>query len=417
MEKRKKIQHGFMVLLACFLIQAIVFGVASNIHPQFLGYIVDDGGYSLGAISGMFMVGTIVSAIFSPTIGKLFTKIPYKVMYLAGCLISAGGVFLLGIASNVGMFYIGYSLAQIGAAIVSSIGLPMLLSAWFDEEVKGKALGIAFAGGGIGNVFLQQLAKYWIVNFGYGRAYVNFAILSAIFGAVVILLLVRAPKDASEMIKGKKAECSEVEEVKEKWGYSFAELKGMKAYWIYAAAFVFIGIYVSVLASQYSAYLKSIGFDAGTLANVASTFAFFSVIGNLSGGFLYDKLGVTKTTIIGFTLALIACVSLLFAEQMPQLAYLYGVTKGLSVFAYMLAPSMLASALFGPKEFGPVFSITNIFFALGFAFGSVGFGLLVGALGYQVSWIVILASIVIGYLLLLTAIKSFLKLNKENFGR
>ena len=208
-----------------------------------------------------------------------------------------------------------------------------------------------------------------------------------------------------------------VEEVKEKWGYSFAELKGMKAYWIYAAAFVFIGIYVSVLASQYSAYLKSIGFDAGTLANVASTFAFFSVIGNLSGGFLYDKLGVTKTTIIGFTLALIACVSLLFAEQMPQLAYLYGVTKGLSVFAYMLAPSMLASALFGPKEFGPVFSITNIFFALGFAFGSVGFGLLVGALGYQVSWIVILASIVIGYLLLLTAIKSFLKLNKENFGR
>ena len=60
MEKRKKIQHGFMVLLACFLIQAIVFGVASNIHPQFLGYIVDDGGYSLGAISGIFMVGTIV---------------------------------------------------------------------------------------------------------------------------------------------------------------------------------------------------------------------------------------------------------------------------------------------------------------------------------------------------------------------
>lgn len=39
----------------------------------------------------------------------------------------------------------------------AGIGVPMLINAWFDETSKGKAMGIAYAGGSIGNIFLQQL--------------------------------------------------------------------------------------------------------------------------------------------------------------------------------------------------------------------------------------------------------------------
>ncbi len=427
MEKQKnnkKLQFGLLVALGCFLIQAIPFGIAQNIHPQFLGYIVETEGFTLGAISGMFAIGTIVSAIFSPAIGNLFNKISAKVIFTVGAILSALGVFMLGIAgSKLPIFYIGYAISQIGTAAISSIGVPVLLSSWFDDNTRGKVTGIVFAGGGLGNILLQQMSAYWINGLGYAHAYRNFSMLSLIVGVAVSLLLIRMPKDSSEIVKGKAKEVKETKEIKEneevesRWGYTFAETRKLKAYWIFAVGFIFIGIYVSALASQYSAYLKYINFDAKTLGMVGSTFAFFSLFGNLIGGTLYDKFGAFKTTIVGFALACIACVSLMLTPQIPQLAYLYGASKGLSVFAYIIAPSMLTGILFGKKEFGAILAITQVFFALGYALGSALFGVLVDMAGYSVAWTLMLVSIVIAYSLLLTTIRTMAKLNKEKFGK
>ena len=59
---KKKFSNAWLIVVACMLIQAIPFGVASNIHPQFLKPIMDTEGFGLGAISLMFTFGTIISA-------------------------------------------------------------------------------------------------------------------------------------------------------------------------------------------------------------------------------------------------------------------------------------------------------------------------------------------------------------------
>lgn len=420
-ETKKKISYGVLVALGCFLIQAIPFGIASNIHPQFLGYIIETEGFALGAISAMFTIGTVVSAVCSPSIGKLFTKLSAKMIFTVGAILSASGIFMLGIAGDkLPLFYLGYAISQVGTAAISSIGVPVLLTSWFDDNTRGKAMGIVFAGGGLGNIFLQQLSASWLNGVGYAQAYKNFALLSLIVGVAVSLLLIRMPKNDSEIIKGK----SEKKEIKEdthakesNWGYTFAEVKKMKSYWIFAIGFIFIGIYVSALATQYSAYLKAENFDPKVLGMVGSTFALFSLFGNLIGGSLYDKLGAFKTTTVGFILAIVACISIMLAPKIPALAYLYGVSKGLSVFAYIIAPSMLTGILFGKKEFGSILAITQVFFALGFALGSAVFGVLVDVAGYGVAWLVILGAILVAYTMLLSAIKSMSKLNKEKFEK
>ena len=419
---KKGIQYGFLIALGCFLIQAIPFGVASNIHPQFLAYIIGEHGFSLASISAMFTIGTIISAVFSPTIGNLFKKINAKIVFLGGAILSAGGVFILSIAGDtLPLFYLGYGVSQVGTAAISSIGIPVLISSWFDESVKGKVLGIVFAGSGLGNIFLQQFSVKWIVEVGYQSAYQRFALLSVIVGVAISLILIRMPKNDSEIIGKKSAsekkELSKEEKTDNLWGYTLTELKSLKQYWIFAIAFVFIGIYVSALATQYSAYLKSENFDPAVLGTVGSIFALCSLFGNLLGGTLYDKLGAFKTTVIGFALATTACLSLIFAPKIPALAYVYGASKGLSVFAYILAPSMLVGILFGNKDFGGILGITQVFFALGFAFGSFLFGALVDKLGYTIAWYAILGAIIIAYSILLVVIKSMAKINKEKFKK
>lgn len=414
--KSKKFATGWLIVIACMLMQAIPFGVASNIHPQFLKPIMDAEGFGLGAISLMFTVGTIISALFSPTIGKLFNKFPSKIIFTIGAIISAGGVFMLSIAGDkILLFYLGYGISQVGTAAISSIGIPVLMMSWFDDSLRGKATGIAFAGSGLGNIFLQQFAVNWIDKYGYAVAYQRFALLSVVVGVVVSLLLVRTTKDSSEVVVGKNKEVvvNKEEKVESNEGYTFAEVKKMKPYWIFAIAFVFVGIYVSALATQYSAYLGSKGFDKSILGTVGSIFAACSLFGNLLGGTLYDKFGTTKTTVIGFVLALVGCLSIMFAPQIPALAYVYGASKGISVFAYILAPSMLVGALFGKKEFGAILGITQVFFAFGFAFGSFVFGVIVDKAGYMIAWSFILASIVVAYTMLLSAIKAMKNVKKE----
>ncbi len=411
---KKRFSNAWLIVVACMLIQAIPFGVASNIHPQFLGHIVENEGFALGTISLMFTFGTIISAIFSPSIGKLFNKIPAKLIFIVGAIVSAGGVFMLGIAGNrLPLFYVGYGISQIGTAAISSIGIPVLITSWFDDKTKGKALGIAFAGSGLGNIFLQQLSVNWIQKYGYAQAYQKFALLSVVVGVVVSLLLINTPKKKSEAVVENAKENENNENVEVSEGYTFKEASKLKAYWIFAIAFVFVGIYVSALATQYSAYLKvQPGFPVKMLGAVGSAFAACSLVGNLIGGTLYDKLGTTKTTIAGFVLAVVSCASLMLAPKIPALAYVYGITKGLSVFAYILAPSMLTGALFGKKDFGSILGITQVFFALGFAFGSAIFGMIVDNAGYTIAWSFIMVSIFVAYSMLLAAIGAMKKTSK-----
>ncbi|MGX4598259.1 conjugated bile salt MFS transporter [Faecalimicrobium sp. JNUCC 81] len=417
--RENRFMFGWLVVIGCMIIQAIPFGVASNIHPQFISYVVEGEGFTLAQFSLMFTIGTIASSIASPLIGKGFNKYPAKLIFVIGSILSGGGILLLAFSHELWMFYLGYSVSQIGTIAISSIGVPLLITAWFDDDTKGKAMGLAFAGGSIGNIFLQQAVVRILANYGYGKAYLWFSILSLIVGVATSLLLIRMPEDESETIKSKanKAKIKEKTHISVDWGYTFGEVKSMASYWIYAVGFIFIGIYVSALAVQYPAYLRFIGFEPSSLAMVGSLFALASLLGNIIGGMLFDKIGMIKTMIIGFILASLACICLILSPQVPILAYVFATSKGLSVFAYMIAPSYLAGSLFGKKDFGTILAVSNIFFAIGFACGSTLFGIIVDSMGYIVAWPAMLVSIIIGYVMVLSVIKRMSELNKDRIAK
>ena len=157
---KKKFATGWMIVVACMLIQAIPFGVAANIQPQFMAYILDPEsgyGFTQAGFSLIFTLGTVVSAIASPFIGAMFNKVNVKTMYLFGSILSGGGFLAFSMCKELWQFYLVAGVVQVGTAAISSIGVPLLINGWFDELSKGKAMGLAFAGGSIGNIFLQSM--------------------------------------------------------------------------------------------------------------------------------------------------------------------------------------------------------------------------------------------------------------------
>ena len=185
---KKKFSTAWLIVVACMLIQAVPFGVASNIQPQFISYVVEENGFTLAGFSLIFTIGTFASAIASPFIGTLFKKMNTKVIYTLGCLLSGGGFLAFSLCKELWQFYIISALVQIGTAVISSIGVPLLINTWFDEVSKGKAMGIAFAGSGLGNIFLQQLVTTSLVTNGASKSYMIFGALSLLVGIPVSLL-------------------------------------------------------------------------------------------------------------------------------------------------------------------------------------------------------------------------------------
>ena len=199
--KQKKFFYGWVIVAVCLLIQAIPFGVASNLPPTFINYVVKAEGFSYASFSLMFTVGTIISAICSPFIGKLFTKVSAKTLYIIGSILVGVGFMAFSFAGNYLIaYYILAGVVQVGVAIVSSIGVPTLINAWFKVN-KGTAMGIAFAGGGLGNIFLQMIAGRWLSDpaIGYKGAYIRFGAIALVVSLILSIFFVRMPKSKEEL--------------------------------------------------------------------------------------------------------------------------------------------------------------------------------------------------------------------------
>ena len=327
---------------------------------------------------------------------------------------------LYSIAGN--KLYAYYAIAavvQVGNAIVSAIGVPTLINAWFKVN-KGKALGIAFCGGGIGNIFLQLLAGKWLTDpaVGYKGAYLRFGLIALIGSLLISIFLVRMPKSSDELVvPDKKLEGQEDVAHHVSWGYTVGETTKMPQFWLIAASFIFVGFYVSGFALQFIAYFQSLE-SAGILlissATLASMFGLFSIFGNLFGGILFDKLGLSKSFALAGTLVVIAGLCLLFVGQINALGYVFSVAFGISMFSYVMGPSYMTSSLFGDRDYGAILGVIQLFFAVGFAIGTPIFSIILDKIGWTSAWISSIVFAVIAYAGLLIASISILKINKEN---
>ncbi len=414
---KKTFFYGWVIVAACMLIQAVPFGVAMNVQPQFINFVTNGEGFTLTQFSLVFTIGTIVSAVASPAIGKILSKpkTNIKLAFLVGSILSGGGYALNSLAGgNLWAYYGIAALVQVGTAIISAIGVPLLVNSWFKNN-KGMAMGLAFSGGGIGNIFLQQIAARLLTNpdIGYSKAYFIFGMISLVVSIPVSLFLVKLPKGPEDLAGNlpKKKDSAQTKHVS--WGYTFSEVSKMKLFWILCIGFIFVGFYVSGLSVQYISYLYSIGLNASFVANVGSIFALFSIFGNLCGGLLFDKLGIKGSLILAGIMVICCSLCLIFLPNINFLGYIFAVLLGISMFAYIIGPSYLSGALFGDREFGTILGIVQVFFAIGYAVGTVIFGLSVENLGYTTSWMITIGYALAAYACLLISSVGIEKHNRD----
>ncbi len=399
--ERKKEQKKWMylVLLGAFLFQMFPFCIAMNLNNVFAGsdwYKWTDGNTTIIGLT--FTIGSL-AAIIGPLVAKLFNKkISMRFVYILGISISMFGFSIMGLNAFIphqqrslgvvtALLWGGMFIAQSGLLIFSSLGVNNLITKWWPPEKKGIALGIAYTGGSLGNIWLQQLVGVLSKHFGNivgdnyvlnGTQYATYFILAAlglIVGIIVALFACKRPLPPTEIFSNKTNSPTKIVEKNDSIenGVSFLVTRKYPIYWILTFGFLIMqmgGLFSTTNATfiRNATLLNNPTVNYNSLmANAGTIFGISCLIGNTVGGWLHDKIGPNKSVALGCVLQSIGILSLILSPGNVNLVYIYFLMTGLSVYVFTTTIAYISGRLFGIKQSNNQTAILGIFVALGFA--------------------------------------------------
>src|SRR6202011_5780128 len=186
--------YGWMIVAVTFVTMAI--GVnARTAFSLFFSPIVDEFGWERGVTAGAFSFGFLVSGAVSPLIGRLMDRSGPRAVMELGVALMAGGLLLAPLTTRPWHLYLTIGvMVGAGSVCLGYSGQSLFLPNWFNRR-RGLAMGLAFAGVGLGSITLLPWVQLMIEQTGWGtpRQAVGILILGVL--APIYLLLRKRPED------------------------------------------------------------------------------------------------------------------------------------------------------------------------------------------------------------------------------
>src|ERR1700733_1881087 len=161
--------YGWIIIAVTFVTMAI--GVnARTSFSLFFPPILDEFGWERGVTAGAFSFGFLVSAAVSPLIGRTMDRFGPRIVMELGVALMAAGLLLAPLTTQPWHLYLTIGvLVGAGSICLGYSGQSLFLPNWFNRR-RGLAMGLAFAGVGLGSITLLPWVQLMIDQTGWGTA-------------------------------------------------------------------------------------------------------------------------------------------------------------------------------------------------------------------------------------------------------
>src|SRR6266481_8011371 len=158
--------YGWTIVAVTFVTMAI--GVnARTAFSLFFPPIIGEFGWERGVTAGAFSFGFVVSGAVSPLIGRMMDRYGPRAVMEIGVALMGGGLLLAPLTTQPWHLYLTIGvMVGAGSVCLGYSGQSLFLPNWFIRR-RGLAMGLAFAGVGIGSVTLLPWVQHMIEQTGW----------------------------------------------------------------------------------------------------------------------------------------------------------------------------------------------------------------------------------------------------------
>lgn len=341
---RKRSGQIQVAVTSYFSLFAIV-GLALYGLPFYYDFMVREFGWSRTQVtSGNALSKLVVGPLFGFLAGWIIDKFGPRRLMLAGILM--GGIALIGLGGMTAlwMFYLFYLFNALGYVCAGPLPNQVLLTRWFDKA-RGRAMGFAYLGIGVGGALVPLLSVWLVQKFGWHNALRILGVLIIVI-ALPLAYFVKESPDGEIATKKTTAPTAPI-------GWALRT----KTFYLLA-----IGSMCSIGAvggtNQHLKLFLSLDqqYAQTQAARVASLVLAFSLVGRLLMGWLADR--YTKKYVMLLIYLLVASsIPVLFFASTPGAIYVFAIVFGIGLGGdYMIIP-LMAAELFGVKVMGRLMGV------------------------------------------------------------
>ena len=380
--------QSYQAAATAFVVLFCIVGVAVWGLPFYYDFMVQQFGWTRAQVtSGNALSKLVVGPIFGFIAGWAVDRFGPRRMMMVGILMAGVALVGLGSISSLGMFYVFFFFNALGYVCGGPLPNQVLLTRWFDRS-RGKAMGFAYLGIGIGGATVPWISHVLVLHFGW-QAALRILGISIVVVSLPLAMLVKEPHRA-------RIESGLVKSASPK-----AAFKQGSFYLLTLGSMCSIAA-VSGTQQNMKLFLSlDRHFTQRDAAGVLSLVLAFSIAGRLLMGWLADRF--SKKYVMLLTYLLVAAgIPLLFLATTPLVLYASAAIFGIGLGGdYMIIPLMTAE-IFGIEILGRLLGVILTAGAVAEAASPWLIGRLRDMTGsYSVSCIVLVAMALLGGLAVL----------------
>lgn len=346
----------------------LTLGVAYGLFFSFSIFfvpLIEEFRWSRGVTAGAFSLSTVIQGLLSPGIGVLVDRFGPRRVILAGALVlSVGSMLSSRIHSLWELYFITGVMVATGVAAVGWVPSGSLLARWFSEH-RGRVMGLAFSGMGVGVLLVGPLAQWLIAGYGWRQAYLILGGTALLcLGPLLWFGIHEAPAPAAPSRSGGRAAPPTA-------GVGLRTALGSRKFWGLFFAYFFTPLAVFPVFTHQVAFAVDLGYPPMFVAGIFGLMGLMSSVGRVVFGAVSDWVGRAPAATLSFGCSAAGTAALLLLEARPHPGWLYAyaVLFGLGFGARGPIITAMAAELFGGQRFGAIYGVMNVGNGFGGAIG------------------------------------------------
>ncbi len=321
-------------------------------------------GWTRSQISTGPILVSITGIIGAPFLGAAIDRYGTRRVALPGLVLYCAAFSALGFAGPKPVSWnVGWTLVGLAFVLVSPTVWTAAVVAEFDKS-RGKAIGVALAGTGVGSICLPYISTILQEHFGWRGAYGWLGIGGLLVSFPLIWFFFRSSQDrlrissSSAVLLDRSALA----------GIPAREAFLSRRYLQMAVACLLASTAGAAMAVHFVPIVRGNGLSAHTAAAIAAGIGFSSIFGRLLGGSLLDRVSGPLVGFVACAFGTLVAPALLLSHS-TQAGLLGACMVGLSAGMEIAVLAYLIPRYFGVRHYGLLFAVMNGLVIVGLGLG------------------------------------------------